>query len=209
MALGFGPRGPHVRKTHLNPFMDHAAKPALTVFESSSPLPFLYSYSIYFTHQDVSPGHCHAAQLYQNITQSPLYDSNDVEFRLDLYFVPNSSQNDCMSHYRAEKRARGSYQQQIDAVGRDERPSDCSDKLPGLVPSYVHDKFRHRYHSLIYICDEADWRSGDQTFTCVEFDPVSREAYEKHSKDPGDHREPDVLPDTCVKVEALSESSPG
>lgn len=44
---------------------------------------------------------------------------------------------------------------------------------------------------------------------CVEFDPLSRDDYEKFSKDPEDPREPDVLPDTDVKVEALSESSPG
>lgn len=209
MASGFGPRGPRIVRSYVNPFRDHAGKPALTVFESESPLPFLYSFSIYFTHPDTSPDNCHAAELYRTITQASRYDTNDVEFRLDLYFIPGASQEDCMKHYRTEKSARGSFWTQVDAVGRDERPDDDNTKMPGLVPSYVHNKSRYRYHSLIYICDEANWRDGDQTMERVEFDPLSREDYEKFSKDPGDHREPDVLPDTQVKVEALSESSPG
>ncbi|KAI7783286.1 membrane transporter [Diaporthe eres] len=184
-------------------------KPALTVFESSSPLPFLYSFSIYFTHSGASPDNCHAGELYQTITQGPLYGSNVVEFHLDLYFIPSGSQEDFMKHYRAEKNSRGSFWTQVDAVGRDERPSDNNTKMPGLVPSYVHDKARYRYHSLIYICDEVDWRVGDQIMKRVEFDPLSREDYEEFGKDPEDPREPDVLPDTDVGVEALSESSPG
>lgn len=209
MASGFGPRGPQICRTYVNSFQDHAGRPALTVFESSSPLPFLYSFSIYFTHPDAFPGNCHAAELYHTITQGPLYGSNAVEFRLDLYFVPNGSQENCMKHDRGEKSARGSFWAQVDAVGRDERPSDDKTKMPGLVPSYAHEKIRYRYHSLIYICDEADWRGGDQIMKCVEFDPLSREDYEKFSKDPEDPREPDVLPDMQVKVEAVSESSPG
>jgi hypothetical protein len=114
-----------------------------------------------------------------------------------------------MEHYRAEKITRGSFWTQVDAVGRDERPSDNSIRMPGLVPSYAHDKIRWRYHSLIYICDEADWRGGDQIMKFVEFDPLSREDFEKFSKDPEDPREPDMIPDTQVKVETLSESSPG
>lgn len=187
MASGFGPLGPRIRKTYVNSFQDHAGKPALTVFKSSSPLPFLYSFSIYFTHPDASPGNCHTAELCQTITQGPLYGSNVVEFRLDLYFIPGGSQEDCMTHYyRAEKSARGSFWTQVDAVGRDERPSDSNTKMPGLVPSYVHDKAIYRYHSLIYICDEADRLGGDQIMKCVEFDPLSREDYEKFSKDPED-----------------------
>lgn len=34
---------------------------------------------------------------------------------------------------------------------------------------------------------------------CVEFDALSREDYEKFSKDPEDPREPDTLPDTQTK----------
>lgn len=209
MASGFGPRGPRIRTTHVKPFQDHAGRAALTVFKSSSPLPFLYSFTIYFTHQDAFPDNCHAAELYQTITQGPLYGSNVVEFRLDLYFIPGGSQEDCMEHYQAEKSARGSFWTQVDAVVRDERPSDDRTKMPGLVPSYVHDKARYRYHSLIYICDEFDWRGGDQVMKCVEFDPLSREDYEKFSKDPEDPQEPDVLSDAHVKVDSLNENSPG
>lgn len=194
---------------HVKRFQDHAGEPSLTVFESSSALPFLYSSSIYFVDPNASPDDCHATELYQAITQSPLYGSNDVEFRLDLYFIPNASHDDCVEYCRAEKVARSNFWTQVDAVGRDERPSEKNNRMPGLVPSYARDKARYRYHGLIYLCDEADWRDGDQIMKCVEFDSLSREDYEKFSKDPGDPREPDTLPDTQMKDEALSESSPG
>lgn len=209
MASAFGPRRPQIQKSFVKPFRDHADKPSLMVFESSSPLPFLYSFSIYFIHPEASVDNCHALKLYQTITQGRFYDSNDVEFRLDIYFIPNGSEGDCMEHYRAEKTARGSFWAQVDAVGRDERPSDDSNKMPGLVPSYAHDKINNRFHSLIYICEEANWRNGEQVMKCVEFDPLSHEDYEKLSKDPRDPREPEVLPGTQINIEAVSKSSPG
>jgi hypothetical protein len=116
MVSGLGPRGPYVSRTHVIPFEDHAGQPALTVSESTSPLPFLYSFSFYLTHPDASPDTSHATELYKTLTRGPLYDSNDVEYRLDLYFLPNASQDDCIAHYRAEKDARGTYQAQVDMV---------------------------------------------------------------------------------------------
>ena len=212
MVSGLGPRGPYVSRTHVIPFKDHAGQPALAVFEGTSPLPFLYSFSFYFTHPGVSPDISHAAELYKTLTRGPLYDSNDVEYRLDLYFLPNASQDDCIAHYRAEKDARGTYHAQVDAVARgDAQPpaGDGGSRLPGLVASYAHDKARFRYHGLLHICDAADWRRGDQLLTRVEFDPLARGDYERYCKDPGDPREPDVLPEMQVRPEALTEASPG
>lgn len=211
MISGKRPRG--VVRTHVIPFEDHAGQPALTVFKSSSSLPFLYSFSFYFTHPDASPDTSHAAELYNTLTRGSIYDTNDVEFRLDLYFLPNASQDDCIAHYRAEKDARGTYQAQVDAVASgDSQPSASNDgggRLPGLVASYAYDKSRFPYHGLLLICDAADWREGDQLLTHVEFDPLSREDYERYCKDPGDPREPDVLPETHVRPEAMTEDSPG
>ncbi|KAK7699878.1 hypothetical protein SLS64_011308 [Diaporthe eres] len=190
------------------------AKPALTVFKSSSPLPFLYSFSFYFTHPEAFTDTSHAAELYDTLTRGSIYDSNDVEFRLDLYFLPNASQDDCIAHYRAEKDARGTYQAQVDAAASDvdaQPPSagdDVGSRLPGLVASYAH-KSRFPYHGLLLIFDAADWREGEQLLTHVEFDPLSRGDYERFCKDPGDPREPDVLPGTQVRPEALTEDSPG
>ncbi|KAI7787156.1 hypothetical protein LA080_000492 [Diaporthe eres] len=206
------PRG--IVRTHVIPFEDHAGQPALTVLKSSSPLPFLYSFSFYFTHPDASRDTSHAAGLYETLTRGSIYDSNDVEFRLDLYFLPNASQDDCIAHYRAEKDARGTYQAQVDAVASgDAQPPSAGDdggsRLPGLVASYAYDKSRFPYHGLLLILDAADWREGDELLTHVEFDPLSREDYERYCKDPGDPREPDVLPETQVHPEALTEDSPG
>lgn len=210
MVSGKRPRG--VVRTHVIAFEDHAGQPALTVFRSESPLPFLYSFSFYFTHPDASPDTSHAAELYETLTRGSIYDSNDVEFRMDLYFLPNAGQDDCIAHYRAEKDARGAYQAQVDAVASgDAQPSagDGGSRMPGLVASYAHNKARFRYHGLLLICDAADWRGGDQLLTRVEFDPLSQDDYERYCKDPGDPREPDVLPETQVRPEALTEDSPG
>lgn len=221
MASGFGPRGPQARQTHVIPFHDHAGQAALTVFESSSPLPFLYSFPVYFTHPDVSPATSHAAELYQTVTQGPLYDSNAVEYRLDLYFLPNATQDDCIAHYRAEKDARGTFQAQIDTVatggggGGGEGQGEGEGQgqgvtVPGLVPSYAaHDRARFRYHGLLLACAAADWRAGDQLLSLVEFDPLSRGDYERYSKDPEDPREPEELPPARARPVAAGEASPG
>lgn len=215
MASAFQRGIPRIRtrKTHVVAFQDHAGNPALTVFrgEQDNPLPRLYSYSIYFTHPEADPGDTDSARkLYETITQGPRYNTNSVVFRLDLYFIPNGTQDDCIRHYRAEKNARGDFKVQIDAVVRDStgKISGVS-KMPGLVSSYIYDKIAHRYHSLIYVSSEANWQTGDQTMVRVEFDPLSKGEYEKYSKDPGDPREPSELPETHIEVEALNDSSPG
>lgn len=57
--------------------------------------------------------------------------------------------------------------------------------MPRLVPSYVHDGGPHSYHALIYVCDAAGWRGGeDETMTRLEFEPLSREDHEKFSRTP-------------------------
>lgn len=217
MASGLGPWAHRVRRTHVIPFDDHAGQRALTVFQSSSPLPFLYSFPLYFTHQDASPATSNAQELYHAVTQGPLYESNTVEYRLDLYFLPGASHDDCIAHYRGEKAARGTYQAQVDALaassggGGGAQPGGGASRMPGLVASYAaHDKTRFRYHGLLLICDYSpDWRHGDQLLSLVEFEPLSPEDYERYSRDPGDPREPDVLPATAVRPEAVGEGSPG
>lgn len=211
MASGFHLGSPRIIETHVISFQDHASNPALTVFrgEQGNMLPRLYSYAVYLTHPEAHPSDTDAAiKLYETITQGPRYDTNSVVFRLDLYFIPNGSHTDCTRHYRAEKNVRGDFKAQIDAALKDDTSQDSAQpKIPGVVQSYVYDKVAHRYHSLIYICDEVDWQNA-QTMLRVEFDPLSQEEYDAFSKNPGDPREPDVLPETHIEMVALHESSP-
>lgn len=209
--IDLSPQGPHVVRNYAIPFKDHAGQPALSVFRSTTPLPFLYSFSVYFTHPDASPDTSHAEELYRTLISGPHYQTNSVEFRLDFYFLPGASQDDCIAHYRAEKDARGTYEAQVDAAASGNHGGGGSGSgLAGLVASYAqHDRASYRYHGLLLVCDAADWRGGDQLLTRVEFDPLSRDDYERYSKDPGDPCEPDVLPETEAVPEALTEASPG
>ncbi|TLS26577.1 hypothetical protein PpBr36_05113 [Pyricularia pennisetigena] len=219
MASEFGKRRIQRWKTHVIPFQDHAGHPALSTFhaEESYPLPYLYSYCIYFTHSDVRPDAPDsinsARRLYETIViENAPFNFCDCLFRLDIYFLPNSTREDCMRHSRAERDARGSYTAQVVALKSGAaQPTAETAKMPGLVPSYArHDMSRHSYHALIYVSDAPDWRGGeDETITRLEFEPLSQDDYERFNKDPDDQHEPDVLPETAVVVEAVGKSSPG
>ncbi|KAI6372682.1 hypothetical protein MCOR25_003647 [Pyricularia grisea] len=204
--------------TYVIPFQDHAGNPALSTFEGelACPLPYLYSYCIYFTHPDVrpdTPDSTGAARgLYEEIViENAPFNPCDCRFRIDMYFLPNGTHDDCMLHYRAERDARGSYTTQVEAFERGAaQPTAETARMPGLVPSYAHDMSRDSYHALIYICDASDWRGGeDETMTRLEFEPLSRDDYELYSKDLEDEHEPDVLPETAAVIEAIGKSSPG
>ncbi|TLD14979.1 hypothetical protein PspLS_10878 [Pyricularia sp. CBS 133598] len=220
MPSGFGTSRIRRSKTHVVPFQDHAGNPALSTFhaDESCQLPYLYSYCIYFTHPDVRPDAPDstdaARRLYETIVmENPPLNPYDCLFRIDMYFIPNGNRDDCMRHYRAERDARGSYTAQVEALkSSGAQPTAETAKMPGLVPSYArHDMSRHSYHALIYVCDASDWHGGeDKTMTRLEFEPLSRDDYERLNKDPDDDQhEPDVLPETAAVVEAIGKKSPG
>lgn len=178
--LGLG--GPLRRvKTCVVPFTDNAGKPARMVFRGHScgNLPPLYTFAIYFTHTSASPRRFDSAGLLDGIFNgSPLDDSGSI--RLDLYFLPGASSDDCIAHYRGEKAARGDYRAQISALenARDERIAGPSvvGRLPGLVPDYMDDVIE-AYHGILFVCHEKDWRKGAGFMRRVEFDRVSEQEY--------------------------------
>ncbi|KAL5868381.1 hypothetical protein ACKVWM_009189 [Pyricularia oryzae] len=219
MASGFGTSRIRRSKTHVVPFQDHAGQPALSTFnaDESCPLPYLYSYCIYFTHPNVRPDVPHSAdavrRLYETIViENAPFNPCDCLFRLDMYFLPNGNRDECMRHYRAERDARGSYMVQVEAVESGAaQPTAETARMPGLVPSYARqDMSRHSYHALIYVCDAPDWRGGeDETITRLEFEPLSQGDYERFNKDAEDQHEPDMLPETAAVLETIGKNSPG
>ena len=108
----------HCVKTHVIPFTDHSGREALMVFDGwvSCPLPPLFSFAIYFTHPEVTPETVKPVEVLKAIKRKTPFDSS-CSIRLELYFLPapdvDSSNDDCIAHYRREKAARGDYTRQI------------------------------------------------------------------------------------------------
>jgi hypothetical protein len=176
-------------------------KDALMVFEGreSCLLPPLYSFTIYFTHPDVNSDNVKPCELFEAIRQGcPLEDF--CPFRLELFFlhVPNveDSEEACIAHYREEKRNRGDYTRQIEALEssstiNSDNSENSAGGLPGLVPSYIKTPAIDYYHSLIYSYQGPDWTTGEQCVRRICFDPIPQDVYSsfEHLDD-----EPEILP---------------
>lgn len=208
MASGFDPGGQTAYNTtrHILPFQDHAGSHALSVWRGRAinPLPRLNSYTIYPSTQ-ASPWRMLTRSTYTRaVTDDPLYGSNDIEYRLDLYIIPGGSENDCINHFRVEKKLRGRFENQIELVSTNVEPIG---RLPDLSRHTYTDTAQHPYHSLNYMFSEANWSSGNQLIARVEFDPLSQAEYEAGSKNPDDPHEPNVLPEKKVTIEAINSKS--
>ncbi|RMJ21576.1 hypothetical protein PHISP_07556 [Aspergillus sp. HF37] len=174
--------GPYLKGPTQNvaiPFTDHTGRAAYMAFESrvAIPLPPLFSFALYFTHADASPGHTDMVGILGQITGA----YSDFSIRLDIYFLPNASESACIDHYHGEESARGSYKAQLKmfrACPRDEvhpLPGKTA-QLPGMVDSYQG--FR-AYRSVLFIhSTPEDWRQGPRTLRYVEFDKHSRADYD-------------------------------
>jgi hypothetical protein len=105
-------------KTHVIPFTDYSGRKALMVFNGwvSYLLPPLFSFAIYFTHTEVTPETVKPVEVLEAIKRKTPFDSS-CSIRLELYSLPapnvDSSDDNCIAHYRKEKAARGDYTHQI------------------------------------------------------------------------------------------------
>lgn len=172
----------HTVKNHAIPRTDHAGNPALVVFQGrkSRPLlPPLYSFSVYFTHGSASP-----ATVDTDALAGVIWGIGPASFRLELFFVPGGSRDECIAHHHAEKRLRGDYMPQVEAAGA--LPSDDeggeslvegdgaeSNVMPGLVPSY-RDQDTIAYHGVLYAIEGPECPVADQKARRVLFDPVTQ-----------------------------------
>jgi hypothetical protein len=161
-------------KTHILSFADHAGKEALMVFDGTEtcPLPSLYSFSFYFTHEAVNSGNVHPTEFLRAIIQDTPFVSYPCPFRLEIYFLPmpgataEKCDEACIAHYEEEKKGRGIYHRQIMALKASIRSGRSSStdrgRLPGFVSSYVEDRFYDYHRGLLYSYQGADWRTDEQ-----------------------------------------------
>lgn len=136
--------GPHTQgrlKVHKIPFTDHTGRTAFMVFENLEffSLPPLFSFALYFTHVNVTSRHTDMKCLRRELSSEN--EDFDFDARLDVYFLPGASNEDCISHYLGEKATRGSYRTQLQKFkecGRDEvyPLPGTNAQLPGMVNRY-------------------------------------------------------------------------
>lgn len=193
-------------KIHSIPFHDHDGNASAMVFwaPTDQPLSPLSSFAIYVT----SPGNASsesigAVELLQALNMSR-YAPETTGYRLDIYFRPGASVEQCERHYDAERAARGTYADQLKEIrdGRDRRGADntrqITQRLPGLVPSYLRPPlFCH--HDMLFIIDSPDdWRSGADVYM-VEFCPA--EVPREIEPDPEELEEaPEIVAPTRVRA---------
>ncbi|KAE8149213.1 hypothetical protein BDV25DRAFT_156781 [Aspergillus avenaceus] len=148
---------------HARFFADHAGEAAYMVFHNKElvPLPPLYSFALYFTHAEASEKTVDMVGFYKELF-SPFWPS--YCFRLDFYFIPGGSAHDCMSHYRAEKAARGDHHEQLIAYKKHRDETDQPrGQLPGMVNEYPG--------GVLHICPNQNWNDEERAFLSVLFDP--------------------------------------
>jgi hypothetical protein len=184
-------------KTHIIPFTDHSGREALMAFDSwvSCPLPPLFSFAIYFTHPEVSPETVAPVEVLEAIKRKTPFDSS-CSIRLDLYFLPapdvDSSDDECIAHYRREKAARGNFTVQIQDLessathgdeeeqqqgGASVNGNNKARQLPGLVPSYIDRPSSDYYHGIIFRHPGAHWSTDKRLARRISFDRISQEEY--------------------------------
>lgn len=168
--------GPHVGgtlETYTTPFIDHTGKTAYMVFQNLQglPLPPLISFSIYFTHPDSLPENVDMKGLHAELETSA---DADLCIRLDMFFIPGASYEDCAAHYHGELAARGSPVEQYKMFTRCPRDEahplpGSTGQLPGMVKWYGEVT---RDEKVLFVCPDPDWRKpdGKHTLWSVQFD---------------------------------------
>lgn len=165
--------------THVVPFQDHAGTPSFMVFQSHEehPLPPLMNFNFYFTHPegplpDSEELRINLISMHDHILpQGP----EPFHFRLDIYFLPSASTQDCMVHYGAEKATRGNSAQMLqEAHERLEldasAPPPATPRIPGMVD--VYSLMTGVYHpGLFFVHPGRSWGEEWQRICRIYFTP--------------------------------------
>ncbi|KAL2827356.1 hypothetical protein BDW59DRAFT_160321 [Aspergillus cavernicola] len=99
----------------------------------------------------------------------------EFHFRLDVYFLPNASNEDCIAHYQAEKAIRGDFMQmRQDAEQRLDAnlppPDQPTPRLPGMINIYSPIKGLD-LSELLFIHPDRSWRDGAQRMCYITYGP--------------------------------------
>lgn len=123
----------------------------ITEGSSDQSLPYLYVFPIYITNPNETTANSNSTTLYKKL----FYAKGDWQpFRIDVYFLPNASIDDCQAHYLAEKAARGSIAVQMEAMERGDPPKNAGG-LPGMVPSYL--KLPTCFYNDLLVISDRNW----------------------------------------------------
>ncbi|KAL2858367.1 hypothetical protein BJX68DRAFT_262893 [Aspergillus pseudodeflectus] len=141
--------------------------------------------------------------------------ADEVRPRLDIYFLPGATEMGCLVHYQREQITQGSYRDQIDAF--EDYTSRLSSKfhlapqppppgrLPGMSTSYCLE-YEH-YQGALFICTERDWRDGEQSLQCVQFNsPDLPKGYLWHEINISDMEDQDTEVPTTQNVKNTQEA---
>ncbi|KAI9370130.1 hypothetical protein BJX61DRAFT_549171 [Aspergillus egyptiacus] len=158
--------------THVVPFTDHRGSRSFMVFENDEDctLPPLVQFSIYFTHSHCQPDELEAdlIALHDKIRDA----MEDFHIRLDIYFLPDGQEADCVSHYKAERAVRGDSMIMIQEAKErleNDLPPPPTLRLPGMVR--IYSEGGERYGGLLCIYPDCSWQDGAQQMCCVRFEP--------------------------------------
>ncbi|KAI9043622.1 uncharacterized protein KD926_003392 [Aspergillus affinis] len=149
---------------HVLPFTDHGGNPSFTVFESQEDilLPPLTNLSIYFTHPEgpLPETEDFEDDLRAMHAQIRTDGFDDDNYRLEVYFLPNASNEDCIAHYQAEKAIReNSMDMLLEAEIRldTDFPPPATPRPPGMLEIYDSD-----LSVVLFVHPDRSWRSGAQ-----------------------------------------------
>lgn len=175
-------------RTYVVAFTDYGNRSARLVYYADSTLPPLYGFSIYFTHSDFDKSKIDAIKLLEWLIQGSTLRQRycpGCPIHLKLFFLPGAENEACINHYQKEKKIRGTYQAQIEAIENHAKDSvtthssgfsETEPTLPGFVSSYVANKDTDFYHGLLFIQPGEDWNADE--VRRVQFDPVSQDEYD-------------------------------
>jgi hypothetical protein len=142
------------------------------------------------------------------------YDGDLIDLhqvRIELFFVPGGTAQDCVDHFRGEVAARGDISRQIEEVEkamqgiqtRTEPSENGGQRLPGLIwPTYRQHAI-HIYFSEFFMFEGPSWAESDKDakVRLVEFDRIPYERYQEF-REPSDPRWfPEIATDKTMRIQ--------
>ncbi|KAL2858596.1 hypothetical protein BJY01DRAFT_201378 [Aspergillus pseudoustus] len=196
-------------------FYDHRGIPAFMLYEDMRSERYLYpliSFAVYFTHPAAAGNHT------QNNKLLALFvlirrEMTNFHFRLDIYFLPRASEEDCMAHYRAQKAISKNSRVTCDLTERVLRNRLTEPPPPSSFPSggwiSMVDEFTRdgrAWGGALCICIERDWAANGEKLCCLLFDSAGDSGA---GNDDDDDDDAALLPRCWKEWLPISGSSPG